>query len=64
MSTNNKLPLGRATMIAAVPIYCASLLAIWLVHGKANLLYYLAPVILASSSWLVVPAIVASLRYG
>jgi len=51
-------------MIAAVPIYCASLLAIWLVHGKANLLYYLAPVILASSSWLVVPAIVASLRYG
>jgi hypothetical protein len=56
--------LGRATMIAATAIYCASLLALWLVYGKDSLLYFLAPVIVASTSWLVVPAIVASLRPG
>lgn len=56
--------MGRATVIAAVAIYCASLLANWLVHGEGNLLYYLAPVIVAASSWLVVSAIVASLRSG
>jgi hypothetical protein len=47
-----------------VAIYCASLLAIWLVHGVEGWLYYLVPVIVASSSWLVVPGIVASLRPG
>jgi hypothetical protein len=54
--------LGRATMIAATAIYSASLLALWLVYGKDSLLYFLAPVIVASSSWAVVPAIVAALR--
>jgi hypothetical protein len=56
--------LGRATMIAATAIYCASLLALWLVYGKDGLHYFLAPVIVASTSWLVVPAIVGSLRPG
>ena len=54
----------RATVIAAVALYCASLLAIWLVHGVEGRPNYLVPVIVASSSWLVVPAIVASLRSG
>jgi hypothetical protein len=56
--------LVRATVIGAVAIYCALLLAIWLVHGVEGWLYYLVPVIVASSSWVVVPAIVASLRPG
>jgi hypothetical protein len=56
--------LVRATVVGAVAIYCASLLAIWLVHGVEGWLYYLVPVIVASSSWLVVPGIVASLRPG
>jgi hypothetical protein len=56
--------LVRATVIGAVAIYCALLLAIWLVHGVEGWLYYLVPVIVASSSWLVVPGIVASLRPG
>jgi hypothetical protein len=56
--------LVRATVIGAVGIYCASLLAIWLAHGVEGWLYYLVPVIVASSSWVVVPAIVASLRPG
>lgn len=56
--------LGRATMIAATATYGASLLALLLVYGKDSLLYFLAPVIVASSSWLVVPGIVASLRSG
>ena len=54
--------LVRATVIAAVTIYCASLLAIWLAHGVEGWLYYLVPVIVASASWVVVPAIVALLR--
>ena len=56
--------LVRATVMGAVAIYCASLLAIWLVlvEGRPN--YLLVPVIVASSSWLVVPAIVAALRPG
>jgi hypothetical protein len=56
--------LVRATVIGAVAIYCASLLAIWLVHGVEGWLYSLVPVIVASSSWPVVPGIVASLRPG
>ena len=56
--------LGRATVIAAVAIYCASLLAIWLVRGGEGWLYSLVPVIVASTSWLVLPAIVAALRPG
>jgi hypothetical protein len=56
--------LVRAAMIAAVAIYCATLLAIWLVRGGEGWLYSLVPVIVASSSWVVVPAIVAWLRPG
>jgi len=57
--------LVRASVIRAVAIYCASLLAIWLVRGGEGwLLYSLVPVIVASTSWLVVPAIVAALRPG
>jgi hypothetical protein len=55
-------------VIAAVAIYCASLLAtllgIWFVHGEEGWLYSLVPMILVASSWLVLPAIVASLRPG
>ena len=58
----------RATVIAAVTIYCASLLAtllaIWLVHGVEGWRYSLVPVIVASTSWVVVPGIVAALRPG
>ena len=59
----------RATVIGAVAIYCASLLAvllaIWLVRGGEGWLYaLLVPVIVASTSWLVLPAIVAALRPG
>jgi len=58
--------LVRATGIAAVAIYCASLLAtllaIWLARVEEGWSYSLVPVIVASSSWVVVPAIVAALR--
>jgi hypothetical protein len=54
--------LGRATVVAAVAIYCASLLAWWAFAGDWP--YYLTPLIVASSSWLVVPGIVAALRPG
>ena len=54
--------LGRATVIAAVAIYCASFLT-WWAYG-ADWPYYLAPLIVASSSWAVLPAIVALLRPG
>ena len=56
--------LGRATVIAAGAIYGASLLAYWLVYGEESWPYFFAPVIVASSSWPVLPAIVASLRSG
>jgi hypothetical protein len=61
--------LVRATVIGAVAIYCASLLAallaIWLVGGGEGWLYSpLVPVIVASTSWVVVPGIVAALRPG
>jgi hypothetical protein len=55
--------LGRATVIAAMAIYCASLLA-WWAYGVEDWPYYLAPLIVASSSWAVLPAIVALLRPG
>ena len=59
----------RATMIGAVAIYCASLLAallaIWLVGGGEGWVHaLLVPVIVASTSWVVVPGIVAALRPG
>jgi hypothetical protein len=55
--------LGRATVIAAVAIYCASLLA-WWAYGAADWPYYLAPWVVASLSWAVIPGIVALLRPG
>jgi hypothetical protein len=55
--------LGRATVVAAVAMYCASLLA-WWAHGAADWPYYLAPLVVASSSWAVIPGIVALLRPG
>ncbi len=67
------VPPVRATVIVAAAIYCASLLAallaallaIWLVGGGEGWLYSsLLPVIVASSSWVVVPGIVAALRPG
>ena len=54
--------LVRATVIGAVAIYCASLLAIWLARVEEGWSYSLVPVIVASSSWVVMPAIVAALR--
>jgi hypothetical protein len=54
---------GRATVIAAVAIYCASLLA-WWAYGLEDWPYYLAPLIVASSSWAVLPGLVALLRPG
>ena len=57
--------MGRATVSAAVAIYGASLLAFWWVYAQdSSLLYYLVPVYVAASSWLVVPGIVAALRPG
>jgi hypothetical protein len=55
----------RATVIAAVAIYCTSLLAFWWVYAEdTSVPYYLVPVYVAASSWLVVPAVVAALRPG
>ena len=55
--------LDRATVIVAAAIYCASLLAFWWVYAQdSSLPYYLVPVYVAASSWLVVPGIVAALR--
>jgi hypothetical protein len=57
--------LVRATVIVAAAIYCASLLAFWWVYAQdSSLPYYLVPVYVAASSWLVVPGIVAALRPG
>ena len=57
--------LDRATVIVAAAIYCASLLAFWWVYAQdSSLPYYLVPVYVAASSWLVVPGIVAALRHG
>jgi hypothetical protein len=58
--------LGRVTVIAAVAIYCASLLAYssyWLVPGD-YLPGFLAPYVVAAFSWPVLPATVAKLRFG
>jgi hypothetical protein len=55
--------LGRASVIAAVAIYCASLLAHWLVPGDTSP-SYLAPYVVAAFSLPVLPAIVAMLRSG
>ena len=57
--------LGRVTVIVAVTIYCASLLAYslyWL--GAADLSSFLTPYVVAAFSWLVLPAMVAKLRFS
>ena len=57
--------LGRVTVIAAVTIFCASLLAyslFWL--GAADLSSFLTPYIVAAFSWLVLPAMVAKQRFS
>jgi uncharacterized membrane protein len=57
--------LGRVTVIVAVAIYCASLLAYslyWLVPEEYLLTSFLATYVVAASSWSVLPAIVAMLR--
>jgi len=59
--------LGRVTVIAAVTIYCASLLAYslyWLVPADFSLPRFLAPYVVAAISWLVLPAMVAKLRFS
>jgi hypothetical protein len=58
--------LDRMTVIVAVAIYCASLLAYslyWLVPGQ-HLPSFLATYVVAASSWLVLPAIVVVRRSG
>jgi hypothetical protein len=57
---------GRVSVIAAVAIYCASLVAYslyWLVPAE-NLPTFLATYVVAASSWPVLPAIVVVLRSG
>lgn len=51
----------RTTQITAFAKHCASLLAYWLVYGE-SLSSILAPLIVAASSWPVLPGIVAMLR--
>jgi hypothetical protein len=55
---------GLVTVIAAGAIYCASLVAHWLVPEDNLWASFLAPYVAAASSWLVLPAIVAMLRSG
>jgi hypothetical protein len=62
-----RVRLGRVTVIVAVAIYCASLLAYslyWLVPEEYLLTSFLATYVVAASSWSVLPAIVAMLRSG
>ena len=58
--------LGRMIVVAAVAIYCASLLAYslyWLIPGQ-HLSGFFATYVVAASSWPVLPAIVVVLRPG
>jgi hypothetical protein len=58
--------LGRMTVIAAVAIYGASLVAyslFWLVPGQ-HLPLFVATYVVAASSWPVLPAIAVVLRSG
>ncbi len=55
--------LGRVTVIAAVSIYCASLVAYWLVPEDPSPISF-APYVVAAFSWSVLPGIVAKLRSG
>ncbi len=55
--------LGGVPVIVAVAIYCASLVAYWLVPEDASPSSF-APYVVAAISWPVLPAIVAMLRSG
>jgi len=56
----------RATLIAALALYGTSLLAYWSVFGEdgASGPSILAPLVVAATSWPVLPAIVTMLRSG
>jgi hypothetical protein len=54
--------LGRATVIAAVAICCASVLAYWSIFGTADPGVFFLPYAVAAASWPVLPAIAAMLR--
>jgi hypothetical protein len=58
------IPMHRATLIAALAIYCASLFTFWLVFDESNWQSYFVPMVVAASSWPVLPGIVAKLRSG
>jgi hypothetical protein len=55
---------GLVVVIAAGAIYSASLVAYWLVPEEPYWASFLAPYVVAASSWPVLPAIVAMLRSG
>jgi hypothetical protein len=54
----------RAPLIAALAIYCASLFTFWLVFDESNWQSYFVLMVVAASSWPVLPGIVAKLRSG
>ena len=56
--------LGLVIVIAAGAIYCASWLAYRLVPADVSWASFLAPYVVAASSWLVLPGIVVGLRSG
>ena len=56
--------LGRVSVVAAVAIYCASLLAYWLIPDMFAMGFFFLPYVVAATSWPVLPAIVAMLRSG
>ncbi len=58
------VPMHRATLIVALAIYCASLFTFWLVFDENHWQSYFAPMLVAASSWPVLPGIVAKLRPG
>ncbi len=57
-------PMRRATLITALAIYSASLFTFWLVFVENHWQSYFAPMVVAASSWPVLPGIVAMLRSG
>ncbi len=58
------VPMHRATLITAFTIYCASLFTFWLVFDESHWQSYFVPMVVAASSWAVLPGIVAKLRSG
>jgi hypothetical protein len=58
------VPMHRATLITAFTIYCVSLFTFWLVFDESHWQSYFVPMVVAASSWAVLPGIVAKLRPG